>query len=133
MRLVRQKGKWNTKDIYIFRVKQPRLRIDFIGCPSQPPANDLFTEQLAGEGTQPHYMSDGLGIPTLGEHAHGNDVLDLFPRPASFADGINSISEALRNFLLGEFPARLCSLFAVFRSAPADVVCSCGQPSTGSD
>ena len=59
---------------------KPGLRVHFVGGAPQAPPDHLLAQQLAGEGPQAHDVRDRLGVPALGEHAHGDDVLDLSRR-----------------------------------------------------
>ena len=56
-------------------------------------ADDLLAEELRPEGADPEDMSDGVGIPSLGQHRDGDDATNLFPELAWLADGVHHFAE----------------------------------------
>ena len=75
---VGKKGKGHAEYVDVFGIEQPIFGIDLVGGASQAAPNHLLTQQLAGEGPQAHDVRHRLGVPALVEHAHGDDLLDLF-------------------------------------------------------
>ena len=82
---MRQEGERYAEDVDVLRLEQAGLRVDFVGGAAQAAAHDLLAQELAGEGPQAHDVRDRLGVPALGEHAHGNHILNLLTRFAELA------------------------------------------------
>ncbi|MEI2761981.1 MAG: hypothetical protein V9E95_07030 [Methanothrix soehngenii] len=77
--------------------------VDLIGSPSEPPPYYLLAKELAGKGSEAHYVGHGLYIPAFREHAYRNYVLEHLARLSSFANGINHLSKVFGRILLESF------------------------------
>ncbi|MBT9175219.1 MAG: hypothetical protein DDT22_00893 [candidate division WS2 bacterium] len=105
-----QEGEGHAKDINVFRFKQlhfrTSVRIDsllhFVRCPPQAAPHYLLTQQLAAESAQAHDVRDRLGVPALGEHPHGNDLLDARPRLPGLAHRVHRPPQQLGLFGFGQ-------------------------------
>lgn len=105
-----EEGKGNPEDVDIFRREEAGLLVDIVTGAPEPPADDLLAEELTGEGPETHDVRDRPGVPTLGEHADRDDVLDLLARFTGFPDGIDLLPE-IEGYLF--FGARSVLLFVV--------------------
>ncbi len=69
VRLVREECKRDAKDVDILRCKHITAFSQIIACPTKATANDLLTEQLAGECAKAQNVCHCFGIPAFGQHA----------------------------------------------------------------
>ena len=102
-----EESEGDTKDVDVFGRKEAGLLVDIVTGAPEPPADNLFAEELAGEGPEAHDVRDRPGGPALGEHADGDDVLDLCARLTGFPNGIDLLPEVESPFFFGEWPVRL--------------------------
>jgi len=102
-----KKGEGHTEDVHIFRLEKPGFRIYLVGSALQSSPYHLLAQQLGGECPQPHDVGDGLGIPALGKHTHGNDMPDLLPGLIDLPHGVHGAAQQLRLFGLGQLTLSL--------------------------
>ena len=89
------KSERHSEDVHVIGRQEPSLLVDIVISPPEPPAYYLLAEELAGEGSQAHYVGHSLDIPALSEHAHRYDVLEGLARLVLDPNGIDDLSEVL--------------------------------------
>ncbi len=82
----------NAEHVGVFDVEQAFF-IEFVRLAAQRPTDDLLTQQLGAEGANAEHMSDGVGVPTFGEHGHGHDAADAAPELPRLAHGVHHLAQ----------------------------------------
>ncbi len=100
--LVRQERERHTEDVDVLGIEQPRCRIQLVGSAPQAPPYDLLAQKLRREGAQAHDMCDRLGVPSLGEHADKDDILDLLAGLPGLAHRVHLLAQLFRLVGLGQ-------------------------------
>ncbi len=87
----------------MLRLEHSRLRVDFVRPAPQAAAHHLLAQKLQCEGSKPYDVRDRLAIPALGEHANGDDLLNLLNQLSRLAHRVPGLLQGFRLLRLGQF------------------------------
>jgi len=71
------------------------VRGESVALAAKGAASDLLAEKLGVEGADADDVSDGIGIPALGEHRDGDDAADIGTEGAALPDGVDDFAKNL--------------------------------------
>src|SRR5699024_1795924 len=82
----------DTVDVRVFGF-EAALLVQRVGPTAQAPAHDLLAQELRAERAYTEDVTDGVGVPSLGQHGDGHDASDVFTEAAFLAHGVHDLAQ----------------------------------------